>query len=112
MSGQDGHIFTLAHLRAGVVMAAVVGLVIASPAMATSMTEAANSVKNVTCGAFEAARKVLITAAVLAVIIGLAPMLWGQVKVKWIVSSLVVCVLFTVIPQMVSAFAGGASGCS
>lgn len=101
------------HVRLAVGAGVVIGgaLLMASPAFA-AMGDAADTVIDATCSAFTAARKVLITAAVLAVIIGLAPMLWGQVKVKWVISSLVVCVFFSVLPTLVSAFAGGATGCS
>lgn len=54
------------------------------------------------------ARTVLVTGAVLSLIVGLAPMLWGQVKVKWIVTALVACVLFGLSALMVNAFAGSA----
>jgi len=56
--------------------------------------------------AFETGRKILYAAAVLALIIGIAPMLWGQVKVKWIVSCLVAAVLFAIVPTIITAFAG------
>ena len=52
------------------------------------------------------AKTVLLTAAVLSLIVGLAPMLWGQVKVKWIVTSLCACVLFALTGIMVTAFSG------
>ena len=52
------------------------------------------------------ARTVLLTGAVLSLIVGLAPMLWGQVKVKWIVTALVACVLFGISALMVTAFSG------
>lgn len=52
------------------------------------------------------ARTVLLTGAVLSLVVGLAPMLWGQVKVKWIVTALVACVLFGISSLMVSAFSG------
>lgn len=54
------------------------------------------------------ARTVLISAAVLSLVVGLAPMLWGQVKVKWIVTALVACVLFGLSALMVTAFSGSA----
>jgi hypothetical protein len=84
--------------------------VIAQPAWA--FDAAANVVIQQTCAAFRVAKNVLITAAVLAVIVGLAPMLWGQVKVKWVVSALVASTLFGLVPSMVLAFASGAQGCS
>jgi hypothetical protein len=73
---------------------------------------AASTIASQTCRAFNAARTVLITAAVLSLVVGLAPMLWGQVKVKWIISCLVVCVLFGLVPTIVGAFAVGGAGCS
>ena len=72
---------------------------------------AAGKISDAACSAFNAAKTVLITAAVLALIIGLAPMLWGQVKVKWIISCLVACVLFGQVGAIVSAFASGGQGC-
>ncbi|WP_298843388.1 hypothetical protein [uncultured Salinicola sp.] len=56
--------------------------------------------------AFETGRTILYAAAALALIIGIAPMLWGQVKVKWIVSCLVAAVLFAIVPTIITAFAG------
>ena len=77
-----------------------------------AFSEAAGKISGAACEAFRAARTVLITAAVLALIIGLAPMLWGQVKVKWIISCLVACVLFGQVGGIITAFAsGGAQGC-
>ncbi|MBX9707040.1 MAG: hypothetical protein K2X61_03805 [Caulobacteraceae bacterium] len=52
------------------------------------------------------AKTVLITAAVLSLIVGLAPMLWGQIKVKWIVTALCACVLFGLASIAVTAFSG------
>lgn len=52
------------------------------------------------------ARTILLTGAVLSLLVGLAPMLWGQVKVKWIVTALVACVLFGLSALMVTAFSG------
>lgn len=103
------------RLAAGVAAVVVCVAFTVSPALAqstSSFNDVANTIKSPTCSAFTAARIVLTTAAVLAVIIGLAPMLWGQVKVKWVVSSLVVCVLFTVMPTLISGFAGGVTGCA
>lgn len=61
------------------------------------------------CDAYNAAKTILVTAAVLALIIGMAPMLWGQVKVKWIISALVGSMCFGLTSTIVAAFAGGAS---
>jgi hypothetical protein len=72
---------------------------------------AAGKISDAACDAFNAAKTVLITAAVLALIVGLAPMLWGQVKVKWIISCLVACVLFGQVGAIVAAFASGGRGC-
>jgi hypothetical protein len=98
------------HVRMATGVGVVLGsaLLIAQPALA--FEPAANEVIRQTCAAFRVAKNVLITAAVLAVIVGLAPMLWGQVKVKWVISSLVACTLFGVVPSIVLAFASGAGG--
>ena len=61
----------------------------------TSQTKAATGV----------AQKVLLTAAVLALIIGIAPMLWGQIKTKWIITCGTACVLFGLASAFVTAFA-------
>lgn len=92
-------------------VAAIIVATLIFPEPALAFGDAAAAIKTPTCRAFTVGRTILITGAVLAVIIGLAPMLWGEVKVKWIVSSLLVCVMFGVIPQIVRAFAGGVQGC-
>ena len=71
------------------------------------------TMKTQTCGAFKTGRTILYVAAVVALLVGVAPMLWGQVKVKWLVSCLVATVLFAIIPTVISAFAGtGAATCA
>jgi hypothetical protein len=72
---------------------------------------AASAITTQVCEIFQVAKKVLITSAVLAVLVGLAPMLWGQIKVKWIISSLVATVFFGAVPTIVSAFAVGGAAC-
>lgn len=54
--------------------------------------------------AFEVGKMILYAAAALALLIGVAPMLWGQVKVKWIVSCLVAAAVFALIPTLITAF--------
>lgn len=97
-------------MRVGIAVLMVTAISYIGPAWA--FDAAAATISSQTCRAFTAARTVLISAAVLSLVVGLAPMLWGQVKVKWIISCLVACVLFGVVPSMVTAFASGASGCS
>jgi len=111
MSDRRPYAITRQHVRTASGVAVVLGaaFLIAEPAFA--FDAAANEIIKQTCAAFKVAKNVLITAAVLAVIIGLAPMLWGQVKVKWVVSALVACTLFGVVPSIVLAFAAGAQGC-
>lgn len=90
-------------LRLAAIIASVVAvLVLAEPACAFS--EASKTIVSKTNEATAVAQKILITAAVLALLIGLAPMLWGQVKVKWIVSSLVMCIVVGLVPLLVQAF--------
>lgn len=55
-------------------------------------------------------RSILFAAAVVSLLVGVAPMLWGQVKVKWMVTALCACVIFGVIGSLVSAFTGDDSG--
>lgn len=87
------------------------GLLMAQPAYAQSSGSGAfsafqSTVTQQTANAIGVARTVLITGAVLSLIVGLAPMLWGQVKVKWIITALCACVLFGLSAIMVSAFSG------
>lgn len=102
----------LRALRMGLGLGAAVFLV--GPAHAEEIGAIASSISGQVCTVFSVAYKVLIVASVLAVLIGLAPMLWGQVKVKWVVSSLVATTLMSAIPPLVAAFAGVAapSGCA
>lgn len=98
-------IVTINPKRARVALAVGVALgamLMAEPALAFS--DAGKTIVDKTNEAITVAKKVLVTAAVLALIIGLAPMLWGQVKVKWIISSLVACVLFGLTGEIVQAF--------
>lgn len=46
-----------------------------------------------------------LTASVISLLVGASPMLWGQVRVKWLVTSLVSCVMFGVMGLMIRAFA-------
>lgn len=86
------------------------GFIMVEPAYA--QTDAFGTVQTTitkqTGKAIGVARTVLITGAVLSLLVGLAPMLWGQVKVKWIVTALIACVLFGISALMVGAFAGEA----
>lgn len=86
------------------------GLLMAQPAYAQTGSSAFSAfqttVTQQTASAIGVARTVLITGAVLSLIVGLAPMLWGQVKVKWIITALCACVLFGLSAIMVSAFSG------
>lgn len=86
------------------------GMLMVEPAWATGGDAAWGSVQTTlttqTGKAIGVARTVLLTGAVLSLIVGLAPMLWGQVKVKWIVTALVACVLFGLSALMVGAFSG------
>ncbi|MBX9707039.1 MAG: hypothetical protein K2X61_03800 [Caulobacteraceae bacterium] len=93
--------------HAGLRLAAIVAiggaaLLMGDPAWAFS--DASTTIVAKTKEATAVAQKILITAAVLALLIGLAPMLWGQVKVKWIVSSLVMCIVVGLVPLVVQAF--------
>jgi len=85
------------------------GLIMVEPAYAQggdAFTIVQSKLTSQTAKASGVAKTVLITAAVLSLIVGLAPMLWGQVKVKWIVTALCACVLFGLAGIMVSAFSG------
>jgi len=56
--------------------------------------------------ATDTGKTILYAAAVLALLVGVAPMLWGQVKVKWIISCCVAAVLFGVVGTVITAFQG------
>lgn len=58
--------------------------------------------------AFNTGKTILYVGAAVSLLVGVAPMLWGQVKVKWIVSCLVAAVVFALVPTLIDAFAGGA----
>lgn len=88
------------------VIVAITGVLMES-APAFAFESAASTIVSQTNKAISAAQKILVAAAVLALIVGIAPMLWGQVKVKWMVSCLVACILFSVAPAMITAFASG-----
>lgn len=66
---------------------------------------------NATCEAFGAGKKILYAAAALALLIGLAPLLWGEIKGKWIVSCVVFAIVLPLIPTVVSGFTGQAMSC-
>lgn len=51
-------------------------------------------------------RTVLQVGAVLSLLMGMAPMIWGQVKVKWIVTALMSCIMFGVMSLIISMFVG------
>jgi hypothetical protein len=58
----------------------------------------------------QAVRTILFAAAVVSVLAGAAPMLWGEVRVKWIVSALVACTVISMVGTLVNAFTGDGSG--
>ncbi len=78
------------------------------PAFANSgagaFTDFSGKVKARTDDAFSAGKTILYAAAGLALLIGIAPMIWGQVKVKWIVSCLCAAALFGLAPVAITAF--------
>lgn len=55
----------------------------------------------------DAVKKILFAAAVVSVLAGAAPMLWGEVKVKWIVSALAACAVISMMGTLVNAFVNG-----
>ena len=79
-------------------------LTLVEPAFAFS--DFSSKVVGKTEEASTAATVILYAAAILALIIGVAPMLWGQVKVKWIVSCLVAAIVFGMIPTLISGITG------
>lgn len=65
--------------------------------LATNIVGKANDV----AGAIKA---ILFAAAVVAVMAGAAPMLWGEVKVRWMVSALAACAVISMMGLLVNAF--------
>lgn len=68
--------------------------------LATNIVGKANDVA-------QAIKMILFAAAVVSVLAGAAPMLWGEVKVKWIVSALAACVVISMMGTLVNAFVNG-----
>jgi hypothetical protein len=54
-------------------------------------------------------RVILFAAAVISVLAGAAPMLWGEVRVKWMVSALAACAVIAMMGSLVNAFTGAGS---
>jgi hypothetical protein len=82
----------------------VLAFALAEPAYAFSQFE--STVTSRTTEALGVATNILYVAAGLALLVGIAPMLWGQIKVKWMVSSCIAAVLFGLAPTIIGAFAG------
>lgn len=84
----------------------ILAVLLVDPAFAQSgaFGEFQDAVTTRTEEATGVATMVLYAAAVLAVIIGIAPMLWGQVKVKWMVTSCCAALLFGLAPMIIDAF--------
>lgn len=55
----------------------------------------------------EVIKKILFAAAVVSMLAGAAPMLWGEVKVKWMVSALAACAVISMMATLVNAFVNG-----
>ncbi len=83
-------------------IAAIIIVALAEPAYAFASFQ--SKVEGKTTEATGVAVYILNAAAILALIIGIAPMLWGQIKVKWIVSCLCAAVLFGLANPIISAF--------
>ncbi len=66
-------------------------------ALASNLVGKSETVAN----AFKA---ILFAAAVISMLAGAAPMLWGEVRVKWMVSALVACTIISMISVLVDAF--------
>lgn len=83
---------------------AVATLVLVEPAYAFGAFE--NKVTAQTKAATGVGQTILRWAAVLALLVGLAPMLWGQFKAKWVISCCVGAVLIFLVGEVITAFAG------
>lgn len=79
-------------------------LMLVEPAFAFSEFE--GRVTEQTKAATGVGQTILRWAAVLALLVGLAPMLWGQFKAKWVISCCVGAVLIFLVGEVITAFAG------
>ena len=50
---------------------------------------------------------ILFAAAVVSVLAGAAPMLWGEVKLKWMIGALAACTVISLMDALVNAFVTG-----
>ena len=86
---------------------AVMSVFITSPVYAQSnnaFSDFQSKVTSKTTEAYNVGIAILQVAAVLALVIGIAPMLWGQFKAKWVISCLCACALFGMASMIVRAF--------
>lgn len=88
-----------------VTVVGVFTLVNIEPAFA--FNDLANNIVGKATEVAEAIKMILFAAAVVSVLAGAAPMLWGEVKVKWIVSALAACVVISMMGTLVNAFVNG-----
>lgn len=88
-------------------MFAIFAIAMVDPAFAQSSAFGTfqDSITEKTTEATGVATTILGVAAILALIIGIAPMLWGQIKVKWIISCLCAAALFGLAGPVINAFA-------
>ncbi|MFZ3481924.1 hypothetical protein [Sphingomonas sp. 3-13AW] len=105
---------SLARVKWGRVLPAValvgfLGFIQAEPAYA-AFGQFEERITSRTSSAAGVTRTILFAAAVVSLLVGAAPMLWGQVKVKWMITALCACVVFGVIGSLVNAFTGDSSG--
>lgn len=83
----------------------VAGITTADPAFA--FAGLANSITSKAGQVATALRAILFAMAVVSVLAGAAPMLWGEVRVKWMVSALAACAVIASMGSLVDAFTGG-----
>ncbi|MAM40847.1 MAG: hypothetical protein CL949_20610 [Erythrobacter sp.] len=99
--------FSWGRIIAFIAIFAIFALLMVEPAFAQSgaFSTFENSITTKTTEATGVATTILGVAAILALIIGIAPMLWGQIKVKWIISCLCAAALFGLAGPVINAFA-------
>lgn len=89
-------------------MCAIVGVfILSSTQPAFAFSELADNISGKATTVATGVKVILYAAGVISVLAGAAPMLWGEVRVKWIVSALVACAVISMMGALVGAFVNG-----
>jgi len=102
-----GHIADVNWTRILMLVAVVGVFTLASIQPAFAFADLANNIAGKAEEVSGVIKKILFAAAVVSVLAGAAPMLWGEVRVRWIVSALAACVVISLMTGLVNAFVYG-----